>query len=67
MRPADGIIEATTRRRFSASRRHRGAHPSRWRVQPRRCPVDVRVGRGDAGKNADRIHKYLQLLREPRS
>jgi len=64
MRPADGIIEATDTTAFF------GFHDDivvRIRPAGDHSRVDVRstsrVGRGDAGKNADRIQKYFALLR----
>jgi hypothetical protein len=63
MRPSDGIIEAT------ATTAWFGFHDDivvRIRPAAERSRIDVRstsrVGRGDAGKNADRIRKYLRLL-----
>jgi uncharacterized protein (DUF1499 family) len=64
LRPADGIIEAT------ATTAWFGFHDDvvvRIRPDGARSRIDVRsvsrVGRGDAGKNADRIRRYLGLLR----
>jgi hypothetical protein len=63
-RPADGILEATDTTAWF------GFHDDivvRIRPAGEHSRVDVRstsrVGRGDAGKNADRIRKYLKLLR----
>jgi hypothetical protein len=64
MRPADGILEAT------ATTAWFGFHDDivvRIRPAGEHSRIDVRstsrVGRGDAGKNADRIHRYLSLLK----
>jgi hypothetical protein len=63
-RPADGILEATDTTAWF------GFHDDivvRIRPAEEHSRVDVRstsrVGRGDAGKNADRIRKYFQRLR----
>ncbi|MEA2339051.1 MAG: hypothetical protein QOE82_3058 [Thermoanaerobaculia bacterium] len=63
LRPADGVIEATDTTAWFGFRddivvrvRAAGAHS---RVDVRSTS---RVGRGDAGKNADRIKRYLRLL-----
>jgi hypothetical protein len=63
-RPADGILEATDATAWF------GFHDDivvRIRPAGEHSRLDVRstsrVGRGDAGKNADRIRKYLRLLR----
>lgn len=63
MRPADGILEAT------AATAWFGFHDDivvRIRPAGEHSHIDVRstsrVGRGDAGKNADRIRRYLRLL-----
>ncbi|MEA2166532.1 MAG: hypothetical protein QOK37_4659 [Thermoanaerobaculia bacterium] len=63
-RPADGILEATARTAWFGFRddivvrvRPAGDHS---RVDVRSCS---RVGRGDAGKNADRIRRFLRLLK----
>jgi hypothetical protein len=63
-RPADGILEATDTTAWF------GFHDDivvRIRPAGEHSRVDVRstsrVGRGDAGKNADRIRKYFQRLR----
>lgn len=63
MRPADGILEAT------ATTAWFGFHDDivvRIRPAGEHSRIDVRstsrVGRGDAGKNADRIRRYLRLL-----
>ncbi len=62
-RPAEGILEATDTTAFF------GFHDDvvvRIRPAGDHSRVDVRstsrVGRGDAGKNAERIHGYLRLL-----
>jgi hypothetical protein len=64
LRPADGIIEAT------ATTAWFGFHDDvvvRIRPAGSNSRIDVRsvsrVGRGDAGKNADRIQRYLRLLK----
>jgi hypothetical protein len=64
LRPADGIIEAT------ATTAWFGFHDDivvRIRPAGSSSRIDVRsvsrVGRGDAGKNADRIRRYLRLLK----
>jgi hypothetical protein len=64
IRPADGILEATDTTAWF------GFHDDivvRIRPAGEHSRIDVRstsrVGRGDAGKNADRIRKYLKLLR----
>jgi len=64
LRPADGIIEAT------ATTAWFGFHDDvvvRIRPAGSHSRIDVRsvsrVGRGDAGKNADRIRHYLKLLK----
>jgi len=64
MRPADGILEATDTTAFF------GFHDDivvRIRPAGDRSRIDVRstsrVGRGDAGKNADRIQKYFARMR----
>jgi len=64
MRPADGILEATTTTAWF------GFHDDivvRIRPAGDHSRIDVRstsrVGRGDAGKNADRIHRYFSLLK----
>jgi hypothetical protein len=63
LRPADGVIEATDTTAWFGFRddivvrvRAAGAHS---RIDVRSTS---RVGRGDAGKNADRIKRYLRLL-----
>ncbi len=63
-RPADGILEATDTTAWF------GFHDDivvRIRPTGEHSRVDVRstsrVGRGDAGKNADRIRRYFRLLR----
>ena len=63
-RPAEGILEATDTTAWF------GFHDDivvRIRPAGEHCRVDVRstsrVGRGDAGKNADRIRTYFQRLR----
>ena len=63
-RPADGILEATDTTAWF------GFHDDivvRIRPAGEGSHIDVRstsrVGRGDAGKNADRIRKYLERLR----
>jgi hypothetical protein len=63
LRPADGIIEAT------ATTAWFGFHDDvvvRIRPAGSHSRIDIRsvsrVGRGDAGKNADRIRRYLRLL-----
>ena len=63
-RPADGILEATDTTAWF------GFHDDivvRIRPAGEHSRLDVRstsrVGRGDAGKNADRIRKYLERLR----
>ncbi len=63
-RPADGILEATDTTAWF------GFHDDivvRIRPAGEHSRIDVRstsrVGRGDAGKNADRIRKYFRLLR----
>jgi hypothetical protein len=63
-RPADGVVEATDTTAFF------GFHDDivvRIRPAGEHSRVDIRstsrVGRGDAGKNADRIRKYLLRLR----
>jgi hypothetical protein len=63
LRPSDGIIEAT------ATTAWFGFHDDvvvRVRPSGSHSHIDVRsvsrVGRGDAGKNADRIRRYLGLL-----
>jgi hypothetical protein len=63
LRPADGIIEAT------ATTAWFGFHDDivvRIRPAGSHSRLDIRstsrVGRGDAGKNADRIRRYLRLL-----
>jgi len=63
-RPADGILEATDTTAWF------GFHDDivvRIRPAGEGSRIDVRstsrVGRGDAGKNADRIRKYLERLR----
>ncbi|HXH39257.1 MAG TPA: DUF1499 domain-containing protein [Thermoanaerobaculia bacterium] len=63
-RPADGILEAT------ATTAWFGFHDDivvRIRPAGEHSRIDVRstsrVGRGDAGKNADRIRRYLNLLK----
>ena len=63
LRPEDGIIEAT------ATTAWFGFHDDvvvRIRPAGSHSRIDVRstsrVGRGDAGKNADRIRRYLRLL-----
>ena len=62
-RPADGILEATTTTAWFGFRddivvrvRPNGDHS---RIDVRSCS---RVGRGDAGKNADRIRRFFRLL-----
>jgi hypothetical protein len=64
LRPADGIIEAT------ATTAWFGFHDDvvvRIRSAGSHSRIDVRsvsrVGRGDAGKNADRVRHYLRLLK----
>jgi Protein of unknown function (DUF1499) len=64
LRPADGIIEAT------ATTAWFGFHDDivvRIRPDGARSRIDVRsvsrVGGGDAGKNADRIRRYLRLVK----
>jgi uncharacterized protein (DUF1499 family) len=64
LRPADGSIEAT------ATTAWFGFHDDvvvRIRPAGSNSRIDVRsvsrVGRGDAGKNADRIRRYLRLLK----
>jgi len=64
MRPADGILEATDTTAFF------GFHDDivvRIRPAGDHSGIDVRstsrVGRGDAGKNADRIQKYFARMR----
>lgn len=63
-RPADGILEATATTAWFGFRddivvrvRPAGDHS---RVDARSCS---RVGRGDAGKNADRIRRFFRLLK----
>jgi uncharacterized protein (DUF1499 family) len=63
MRPADGILEATDTTAFF------GFHDDivvRIRPAGEHSRIDVRsisrVGGGDAGKNAERIRRYLRLL-----
>ncbi len=64
IRPADGVIEATDMTAWF------GFHDDivvRIRPAGEHSRIDVRstsrVGRGDAGKNADRIRKYFLLVR----
>ena len=63
-RPADRIIEATATTAFFG---FRDDIVVRIRPDGEHSHVDVRstsrVGRGDAGKNADRIRQYLHLLK----
>ncbi len=63
-RPAEGILEATARTAWFG---FRDDIVVRVRAAGAQSRVDVRstsrVGRGDAGKNADRIRKFLVLLR----
>lgn len=62
-RPADGILEATATTAWFG---FRDDIVVRIRPQGARSRVDIRstsrVGRGDAGKNADRIRRFLRLL-----
>ena len=62
-RPADRIIEATDTTAWFG---FRDDIVVRIRPDGEHCHVDVRstsrVGRGDAGKNADRIRRFLHLL-----
>ncbi len=63
-RPAEGIVEATARTAWFG---FRDDIVVRVRASGQQSSVDVRstsrVGRGDAGKNADRIRRFLALLR----
>jgi hypothetical protein len=63
-RPAEGILEATA---MTAWFGFRDDIVVRVRAAGEQSRVDVRstsrVGRGDAGKNADRIRRFLALLR----
>jgi hypothetical protein len=63
-RPADGILEATATTAWFG---FRDDIVVRIRPAGEHSRVDVRstsrVGRGDAGKNADRIRRYLRLLK----
>ncbi len=63
-RPAEGILEATARTAWFG---FRDDIVVRVRAAGQQSRVDVRstsrVGRGDAGKNADRVRKFLALLR----
>jgi hypothetical protein len=64
LRPADGIIEATATTAWFG---FRDDVVVRIRPAETHSRIDVRsvsrVGRGDAGKNADRIRHYLRLLK----
>ncbi|HEV7425720.1 MAG TPA: DUF1499 domain-containing protein [Thermoanaerobaculia bacterium] len=64
LRPADGIIEATDTTAWFG---FRDDVVVRIRAAGSHSRVDVRsvsrIGGGDAGKNADRIRRYLRLLR----
>jgi branched-subunit amino acid ABC-type transport system permease component len=64
MRPADGILEATATTAWFG---FRDDIVVRIRPAGEHSRVDVRstsrVGRGDAGKNADRIRRYFHLLK----
>jgi hypothetical protein len=64
LRPADGIIEATATTAWFG---FRDDIVVRIRPAGTQSRIDVRsvsrVGRGDAGKNADRIRRYLRLLK----
>jgi uncharacterized protein (DUF1499 family) len=64
MRPADGVLEATATTAFFG---FRDDIVVRIRPAGDHSRIDVRstsrVGRGDAGKNADRIQKYFAVMR----